>query len=277
MQSLFATLLRFILLACMAAALTACGGGGGSGGDAPGEPVGTVETFSMDSARTGANYPVTVYLPESYATGMRTYPVIYAVEGDAKFGFGPGLLDTRFEAFKKVMQQRGTQAILVGIGRTDRRNIDFLMPSAQQYHAFIVQELVPRVQGRYRVDPGRRALTGLSHGGAFVLAALVLEGTAGDLRFTHFLSSEASTGGGGLNSVQSLEQQLADSGRPVPTTLFLAGGAAGTTNGTAVAALYDRIRARGYAGLTVAHMGFATTHVGTDVPAFEEALRRYFP
>ena len=41
-------------------------------------------------------------------------------------------------------------------------------------------------------------------------------------------------------------------------------------------ALYDRVRAR-YPGMTVTTMGFPTSHVGTDVPAFEEALRRYFP
>ena len=276
MQNLFATILRFFLLACMATALVACGGGGGGAGDPPGEPAGRVETFSIASARTGANYAISVYTPESYAAGTRTYPVIYAVEGDARHGYG-NLNVTRFDALKQVMQQRGTEAILVGIGGVDRRNIDFLMPGAERYHAFIVQELVARIQSQYRADPARRALTGLSHGGYFVLAAMILEGTAGNVRFSHFLSTESSTGGGDPNSVYAFEQQLADSGRPVPATLFLAGGASGTTNGTFVASLYDRIRARNYVGLGVAHMGFSTTHVGTDVPAFEEALRRYFP
>ena len=271
------TKIRFLLLVLLASALVACGGGGGGGNESAGEPVGQVVTTSIDSRRTGATYPVSVYLPESYGTGTRTYPVIYAVEGDAKFGYGPAFNETRFEAFKQVMQERGTEAILVGIGRTDRRNIDFLLPGAEQYLAFITRELVPRIQSQYRVDPTRRALSGLSHGGYFVFAAFILQGSAGTVTFSHFLSTEASTGGGDPNSVYAFEQRLADSGNAVPTTLFMAGGAAGTTNGVFVQSLHDRIRSRDYTGLKLAHMGFATSHVGTDVPAFEEALRRYFP
>ncbi|MEJ5989090.1 alpha/beta hydrolase-fold protein [Ramlibacter sp. PS3R-8] len=275
MQARFASAVRSLFLWCMVLTLAACGGGGGSEGVPPGEPVGRVETFTIASARNGATYEISVYLPASYATGTRTYPVIYAVEGDARHGYF-NASDTRFDAFARVMQRRGTQAILVGIGGVYRRNTDFLLPGAERYHAFIVQELVARIQSQYRVDPSRRALTGLSHGGYFVLAALALEATAGTIRFSHFLSTEASTGGGDAG-VDTLEQRLAQAGRPVPTTLFLAGGSQGTTNGSLVLSLYGRLRAANYAGMTVEHMGFAASHVGTDVPAFEEALGRYFP
>ncbi|MCC2674603.1 MAG: putative esterase [Ramlibacter sp.] len=261
-----------LLLLCTAAALAACGGGGGSSDEA----VGTVESFRFESARVGTHYPIDVYLPESYATGRRNYPVIYAVEGDARMG-APEFPGTRFENFKAVMQQRKTQAILVSIGRTERRVTDFLMPGAEPYHAFIVQELIPRIDRVYRTDPTQRALTGLSHGGHFVLVAMALEAMAGDVRFSHFLSFETSSGGADSASTLALEQQLADSGRPVPATLFFAGAKIGFTNGPNILSLYERMGARNYAGLTLEHMSFNGTHVSIDVMAFEEALSRYFP
>jgi len=273
----------------MALALAGCGGGGGgapSTGPAPTEPVGRVVNSTVQSVQVGASYQIKVFLPQSYdASSTTTYPVIYATEGDAPFGVpsgsgsAGGLVPSRFDTFKEAMQRRGTQAILVGIGGTDRRATDFLLPGAIKYLDFIVKELVPAIEAQYRVNPQKRALSGLSHGGYFVNAALFTEGMAGTLHFSHYLSTESSTGGSfGPAALYAFEQQLYDSGKPLPVTLHLGAAAPGfITNNELVVGLYDRMLARNYSGLTLVKAVFNTTHVGADVPAFEDALVRFFP
>ncbi len=269
---------RSALLVLAAAALSACGGGGSSSDDPPAEPVGQVFNSTLKSDSNGSTYAIQVYVPQSYTTGTTALPVIYATEGDAPYGGGGpgGTSVSRFETFKQVMQRRGTQAILVGIGGTAQRGTDFLLPGASRYLNFITKELAPVIERQYRADPKRRALSGLSHGGYFVVAALVLEATAGGpLSFSHYLSTESSFGGHtDPAAFRAYEKQL--DGKALPTTLFLT-GARGSNGPVVVTPLYTQMAAQTNPGLTLLKAEYDTTHVGADVPAFEEALARFFP
>jgi hypothetical protein len=272
--------LRSILFAAVVA-LSGCGGGG-SNAVAPAVPevIGRVDTTSVSSTNTGFAYPISIYLPQSYAAGVARYPTIYVIEGDALFSTGvDGLPESRFNAFKRAMQRRSTQAILVGIGGTARRGADFLLPGASSYHDFLVKELIPNIEAQYRTNSAQRALSGLSHGGYFVNVALFAEGTVGALTFSHFLSVETSAGAANdVPAYFALEQQMYDSGHPVPTTLYLAAGTSGVgTNGALVDDLYQRMIGRKYAGLLIVKAEFGTGHAPTDLPAFEDALSRFFP
>lgn len=260
-----------LLAAAAAAAVAACGGGGSDNADAP-APVGQVINSTLKSASTGSTYPLQVFLPESYATGTTNLPVIYATEGDAQYG-GPNR--SRFDTFKEVMQRRGTQAILVGIGGTGWRGTDFLMPGAAKYLDFIVKELAPAIERQYRADPKRRALSGLSHGGYFVVAALILEARAGlPPSFSHYLSTECSVGEHTSPAgVQAFEKQI--DGRPVPATLFLA-GASGGNHPLIGIPLFNQMASQKLPGLVMLKAEYNTSHVGADLPAFEEALQRFF-
>ncbi len=275
----------FLLLAL---ALSACGGGGGGSGggslaialsasNAEPPPVASskVITTTARGTQNGNIYTVQIFLPASYAGSTSALPVIYATEGDALYGSGG--TQTRFEAFKNEMVTRGTQAILVGIGGTARRNTDFLLPGAQQYLNFITADLAPSIELQYRADPKKRALSGLSHGGYFVVAALVLEGSTGRLSFSHYLSTESSVGAhGDLASYLDFEKQLKTSGKPVPATLFLAGAASG--NGPVIVEpLYAQMAAQALPELALVKASYGTTHVGADLPAFQEALARWIP
>ena len=269
---------KFALAVLLSLALAACGGGGGAEVIPPPETVGQVVTATLKSDHTGFTYPLQIYLPQSYATGTATYAVIYATEGDAPYGTLPGgVFRSRFTVFKEAMQAKGTQAILVGIGGTDRRGTDFLLPGAAGYLAFISKELAPSIERQYRADPKRRALSGLSHGGYFVVAALALEGAAGTPSFSHYLSTDSSFGGH-ANAAAFLEyekQQLDAAGpRPLPTTLFLAGATG--FNMQIANAMYEQMAAHAHPGLALLRAEYNTSHVGSDLPAFEEALRRYF-
>jgi hypothetical protein len=262
-----------------------CGGGGGTAEvqqPAP-QAVGRVVNANVASTQTGFNYPITIYLPQSYDGSTSTYPVIYAVDGDARFGYGVSgsgatLGLTRFEAMKEVLQRRGTNAILVGVGGTARRGTDFVVPGATAYHQFLQGELVPFVESQYRANPARRVLSGLSLGGTIVATAFFLE-APGTLTFSQFWSVDAAPFSG-TTDLLALEQQMFDAlgGRPIAATLFLTSGAPnGFTNYSGVQALYNRMAGRGYAGLDLHVMAFNTGHVESDLPSFEEALTRFMP
>ena len=269
-------------LLALSAVLSACGGGGSSPADTqpPPETIGQVVSSSLKATQNGATYSIQTFLPASYATGTTLLPVIYATEGDAPYGAstpGLGTARSRFEVFKEAMQRRGTQAILVGISGTARRNTDFLLPGAAQYTDFIAKDLAPSIERQYRADPKRRALSGLSHGGYFVVAALVLEGQAGSLSFSHYLSTESSYGAHpNVAAYLEFEKQLDASGKPLSATLFLTG--AKNSNGPVVVnPLFAQMLAHAHPGLTLLKAEYDTTHVGADLPAFEEALARFFP
>ncbi|MES3000001.1 MAG: alpha/beta hydrolase-fold protein [Pseudomonadota bacterium] len=281
------TVTRFLraIVAAFAVALSACGGGGdGSGPVSPptAEAAGAVTTSALRSQNNGFNYTIQVYVPASYATGTTTLPAIYVTEGDAPYGNatgGSGAVSTtpsRFDTFKAVMQRRGTQAILVGISGTARRDTDFLLPTASAYLAFITKELAPSIEHQYRADPTRRALSGLSHGGYFVVAALVMEGTAGTPSFAYYLSTDSSFGAhGNVPTYLDYVKQLNANANPLPTTLFLGGAA--MFNGPIATQLYTLLTQQPHPGFTVLKSIYDTSHVGSDVPAFEEALTRFFP
>lgn len=261
-------------LLALALLLSACGGGGSSG-QPPTETIGQVVRSSVRADANGFSYEILVYLPPSYDTGTALLPAIYVTEGDAPYGAGI----SRFDNFKQAMQRRGTQAILVGLSGTARRNTDFLLPEASKYLDFIARQLAPAIERQYRADPKRRALSGLSHGGYFVVAALVLEGQAGTPSFSHYLSTESSYGAhAGPSDFLAFEKQLDTAGaRPLPTTLFLA-GAVGGNGSIMVDPLHAQMASHAHPGLTLLKSLYAnTSHVGADLPAFEEALTRFFP
>lgn len=266
----FALFLALLLVACG-------GGGGGSGTGTTGvvPTVGRTESLSVMSTNTGFTYPINVYLPAQYdANTAAHFPVIFAVDGDAQFGYPNN--DTRFDALKEALQQRGTAAILIGVGGTVRRNTDFLPFGSIGYHAFLTQELVPAIDQRYRTDTTKRILSGLSYGGTITFLSFTYEG-AGPTTFRYFWSTETGAPNGFPQQLFDAEAAMfaAVQGRTVPVSLFLAG--ANGSNGALVASLYDQVASRHYAGLDLQQVAYGTTHVGADLPAFNEALTRFLP
>lgn len=271
---------RLVLLAALL--LAGCGGGGGGGGGPATPEAGRLESFNITSTNTGAVYPIDVYLPPQYdANTAARLPVIYAVDGDARFGFlaasNPNV--TRFTALKEVLQRRGTAAILIGVGGTARRNIDFLPPGSVAYHQFLTKELAVRVDSQYRTDTSRRILSGLSYGGTVTYLTFTYE-APGAATFKDFWATETAPPNLDVAALPAAEAALwaQVQGRNVPLRLFLAAGTPGNaTNGAFVNSLFTQMQARGYLGLDLQFASFAADHVGTDLPAFEEALKRFGP
>jgi predicted alpha/beta superfamily hydrolase len=272
------------------AGVSACGGGGGGGGGGASLPIvalppagsstptqpaastnGRVVSDFVTSSSNGVRYPVDVFIPASYDAGTDAFPVIYALDGDAT----NGLPDTRFTNLKNVLIKRGTKSLLVGIGNTARRQEDYNFPGANKYHAFLAQDLVPFIEAKYRSDPKKRMLTGLSTSGNLAATALFLE-APDNLVFSYFVSIEAAFWQQRDDNF-ALEKKMFDAlaGRPLPVTLILAHCESGC-NQDEVRAMYQRMAARNYAGLTLLDTSFPSTHVGTDVLAFDDAISRIF-
>jgi predicted alpha/beta superfamily hydrolase len=135
--------------------------------------------FRIDSREVGRPFHIYVRLPQDYGTtGGRLYPIVYLLDGDSAFP----LLATEhlFLGYDDGLPE----AIIVGIAygsfdpAVNRREVDFTGPAAgippqeagaPAFQAFLEQELLPRVEARYRADPKRRILVGQSRGGSFVL------------------------------------------------------------------------------------------------------------
>lgn len=279
--------LPFTLGCAILLGLVACGGGGGGGGGGAIVPIvpsvtqpaatptatGRTTSDSIKSAQTGATYELSIYLPASYDGGTKAYPVIYALDGDAA---NPP--SGRFGNLKSILERKGVEAILVGIGGTSRRSTDYTFPGAAPYHDFLTKELVPFVESKFRADHAKRILTGHSLSGSMTGYALFLEGATTTLTFSHFLSFDGSYG---FQQAQTdaLEQKMYDArkDKTLPATLILASCSdTSQCNYQPVDAVYQKLLQRGYAGFEVVEKTYSTSHVAIDLPAFEDAIAIVF-
>lgn len=131
------------------------------------------ETFRIKSKPLGEEREIRVYLPLSYANSKQSYPVIFALDGEAT---GPVTASAiQFLTGYSTIPQM-PEAIVVAIINTDR-NRDMPVPQAydkggeENFLAFLADELIPEVKRRYRVVE-LRILLGHSQGGLFAIYAL---------------------------------------------------------------------------------------------------------
>lgn len=119
-----------------------------------------------------------VYLPESYEKSNKHYPVLYMHDGqnlfdDATSYVGEWGVD---EALNQLARSCGLEMIVVGIDHGDKLRMTELNPydnerfgkgEGDAYVDFLVNELKPRIDQKFRTLPGREhtAVMGSSMGG----------------------------------------------------------------------------------------------------------------
>lgn len=123
--------------------------------------------------RVGA-YTLSVHLPDQYNESTKSFPVVFAMDGDASFD----------EFVSASLARKGEmESIVVGVGfglalpeRRDRRIREYIpepvadLPgsgSASILLEALESKLIPFVEDRYRTQPGSRMLAGHSLGGLF--------------------------------------------------------------------------------------------------------------
>jgi len=143
--------------------------------------------LKINSEATGRPYHIFVRLPEGYDKSDKTYPIVYALDGDILFPI--------LGAYHLLLSydEPVPDAIMVGIayGTFDPENgnfrtVDYSTPQlppefrqgvddgstdggAAKFQSFIADELIPAIEAKYRANPARRILIGQSRGAHFVL------------------------------------------------------------------------------------------------------------
>lgn len=249
----------------------------------------------MVAARSVAqDYRISVALPASYAANPeRRYPIVYLTDADLYFGMVTEL--TRV----LVIGGELPEAIVVGIGypleepletayqelfllRTrdltpvddgQRTNPRRQTGGAPAFLEFISSELIPLIEGEYRVDPARRVLAGHSYGGLFTLYALFHRPEL----FAGYVAGSPSLFFG--DRVTFAYEEVFAAGRTeLPVRLYLGvGGKEERVDDPMVSDLVQlvaRLESRNYAGLALTrHIVDGIDHCAFTAPTFQAGLQ----
>ena len=126
--------------------------------------VSHVQTIPFVSKLVGKTLPYNVLLPIDYdqpATKEKRYPVLYLLHGLT------GHYDNWVEKTRLADYARSYELIIVTPEGNDGWYSDSATEPTEKYESYILQELIPDVQHRYRTIETRdgRAIAGLSMGG----------------------------------------------------------------------------------------------------------------
>ncbi|HEV7744449.1 MAG TPA: alpha/beta hydrolase family protein [Pyrinomonadaceae bacterium] len=123
-----------------------------------------VETIQSESKLVGKTLPYHVLLPVDYnqpASKSKRYPVLYLLHGLS------GHYTNWLDKTRLVEYTAGYDVIIVMPEGNDSWYTDSATVPADKYESYIVQELIPDVEKRFRTSTARegRAIAGLSMGG----------------------------------------------------------------------------------------------------------------
>jgi enterochelin esterase-like enzyme len=140
-----------------------------------------VGPFTLYSSELNTNKEISVYLPPSYNTSLKNYPVIYMHDGQnvfdpttSTFGVKWGIDETMN---KLISEKKINEAIIVAIhtNNTDRYNeYDYLI-KGKNYSDFIVNSVVTYTEKNFRAIPNKqsRFLMGSSMGALISLMMII--------------------------------------------------------------------------------------------------------
>jgi enterochelin esterase-like enzyme len=122
-----------------------------------------LETFR--SQAIGRDYKYTVYLPDSYKTDQKRYPVLYLLHGaggDENEWVAKGGLRETMDAL--IARRLIKPMVVVMPGHTAAWWVD---GAKEKGETALLKEVLPHAEGRYRIDAvrGNRLIAGLSAGG----------------------------------------------------------------------------------------------------------------
>lgn len=123
----------------------------------------TVDTLEIYSAAMNKKIKSCIIIPEGYENSTKKFPVVYLLHGYS------GNYATWIKNFKEIRQQVDTyDFIAIGVdGNYSSWYFDSPIDANFKYETYIVKELVPFIDKKYKTIPNRkaRAITGFSMGG----------------------------------------------------------------------------------------------------------------
>jgi len=247
------------------------------------------EVHVLPRAANGRDYRITVAVPDSYAKHPELrYPIVYAVDGYWDFKLLKAIISGL------VYDKFIPEVILVGIGypgdepdygRLRRWDLTPVSDGpteeasrgasghASEFLDVVEREIIPFVEGRYRVDPSFRVLSGSSYGGLFALMVLF---TRPALFQAYIAPSPAVPYAG--DWLFGREDEFARSGKPLAARLYMTGAAAEDPRLLGGIKRFDaRLRERAYPGLVYEFRVIdGERHAGTKPESFNRGMRFAF-
>lgn len=258
-------------------------------------------SFAIRSNRLGRTLTVDVALPPHFPREGERLPIVFVLDGDATFG-----LAAQVAASLQFVGQLMPPALVVGVGyrsdlaqrsfgvhrsrdytpSVDRRYLammraapepyalpqDVLPGGADEFRAFLLEELTPILADRFGGNPDDRTIVGMSLGGLFVAHALV---TAPE-SFQRYLAASPSIWWDD-ELVFRCEAALAERVTDLPVRVFLSAGAQEEAQDpvarivSRLERLADTLSSRGYPGLRLTHRVFSDE---SHMSVFPAALSR---
>jgi predicted alpha/beta superfamily hydrolase len=229
------------------------------------------------SEEIGDTFVIDVSLPEGYETNpQKRYPVLYLTDGNWRRG--------QHETIH-AMSVNGEieELIIVGISYPDSYNVNQirerdLITGADEFLDFIVDDVIPYVDGQYRTDEDRRTLWGSSWGGYFALYAMSSYKEKTEGVFENYISVSPTfwreTGG---QDLFAREEDLYRLTEALPIGLYMAVGALEDDFIDPFNRFVAQIEQRDYAGLHFEHSIVpGLDHYTVAEPELYNALRLFY-
>lgn len=122
-------------------------------------------------------FNIFISLPDSYDNSIKSYPVLYVLDGDIAFGMAASI------ARYLQIGENIPELIVVGIGygsldksAGEKRKRDYRPAKtggAEYFLKFLEDELIPLIETNYRTIPENKTIDGYSIGGLFCLYTLL--------------------------------------------------------------------------------------------------------
>lgn len=247
-------------------------------GPLPATGVQSVETFA--SAIMDDEYVLRIRLPPNYdAAAPARYPLIIQLDptfvGLEQYATTVGLVSQR------AAEGVWPEAIVVGVDYHDPflRERDYVPEEppdpafagegADRFYRVLRDEVLPYLEGEYRIDSFRRTLVGHSNGGVFAWYTTFRHAPPEPPLFSAVVAADA-----GLDEVMfTFERWHAARSSSLPVRLYASRAVYnGATQKITFEAMVERIRGRAYAGLELATEVLETDHGGALAPSYEAGL-----
>ena len=264
------------------------------------------EVSVLSSDIIGDKFKLSIALPQNYTETTTRYPAVYLLDANLFFGmvtetarllqFGQEIpeciivglgypddaqhLGLRCRDYTPTRDDEGNRAWLEKVSQGRKIPIEYRgSGGAEQFLAFLRQELTPYIYDRYRIDPDESVLAGDSLGGLFALYTLFHQPKA----FKRYIIGSPSIYCGDAISFD-YEAAYAAEHDDLPATVFLSGGALEAIFEPAFAAMLSNVArltelltSRKYPGLKfISHIFDNETHLSVIPATMSRGLRTVF-
>ena len=144
----------------------------------PKVPIECTELRQIHSANTGTDYFIKIWLPQGYNDSVKSYPVLYLLDGDHAFAMATDIVQYLyyggFVPKLIIVSPAYGSKLLPTEGGKNMRNRDLIpfQQGSEKYLRFLREELIPYVETHFKADSTDRTFEGFSYGAQFGTYAL---------------------------------------------------------------------------------------------------------